>query len=123
MAEINEKKDPVLKFPGRKVSEKEKEFLDQHGNPVPDDGEGKNDKAYPAKNTDNVLNARPHKETDMHNPPVKGGEKKPIQQGTSKLQDFSGFKGSQTSPNRGDNRQGDKTIVRKSESAVKPVKD
>ena len=47
------------------------------------------------------------------------GDKNPIQQGTSKLADKSGFKGSKTPLTRADKTQGDFKPVRLSPSAVK----
>lgn len=47
------------------------------------------------------------------------GDRGPIQQGTSKLADKSGFKGSKTPLTRADNTQGDLKPVRLSPSAVK----
>jgi hypothetical protein len=47
------------------------------------------------------------------------GERPPVAQGTSQLKDpEKGFKGSQTTPNRGDKRQGDMKPVRLSKSSV-----
>ena len=81
---------------------------------------GENDKPYPVKDTDDKLNARKTKQTAKAEPGV-AGEKQTPKQGTSSPSNPFGFKGSQTSPNRGDNRQGDKKPVKTSPSSVKTV--
>lgn len=85
---------------------------------------GPNDKPYPADETDDVLNARDMKQTGMHktDPPAQNGETKPIPQGTSTLNDPSGFRGQQSRTNA--NIQavaGDPKPVKLSPSAVPTV--
>jgi len=69
----------------------------------------KDDKEYPAAGTDDALNARSMGSKDHH---PKNGDRAVVQQGTSKLADQSGFKGSKTPLTRADKTQGDMTPVR-----------
>ena len=75
---INKKKDEL-----RPRSGGEADFAKSQGYPASDEIGGENDREYPAKGTDDVLNARKAKETHAHNNKV-AGERSPIQQGTSK---------------------------------------
>lgn len=82
------------------------------------------DKAYPADETDDVLNAREMKQTGMHKtaPPVQSGETKPIPQGTSTLKDPSGFRGQPSRTNANIRAvAGDPKPVKTSPSAVATV--
>lgn len=73
------------------------------------------DTAYPAKNTDNVLNAKSASQA-THQP--NSGDRGIIKQGTSDLADKSGFKGQQTKTRaNATNVAGDKTPVRGPSSA------
>lgn len=87
----------------------EADFANAHGYPVKVGGP--NDMAYPTDDADDAVNARKMKETDKHDNKVEG-ERAPISQGTSTLNDLSGFKGKQTPPRHGDSRQGDIKPVR-----------
>lgn len=105
------------KVGGKPYADGEKDFADAHGYPVKKGGEY--DQEYPTKNTDDVLNARKAKEVDMDQP----GEKNPVQQGTSKLKDLSGFMGKKTkNMGRGSKTQGDLDIVT-GPSTVKAFKE
>jgi hypothetical protein len=64
---------------------------------------------YPAKNTDNVLNAKTVN-TAKHQP--NNGDRGVIKQGTSDLADKSGFKGQQSKTRANSSNQGDLTPVR-----------
>ena len=79
----------------------EQDFADAHTREVTD---------YPAKKVGGDT-----KETD-HQP--NNGDRAPVQQGTSKLADKSGFKGSKTPLTRADKTQGDMKPVKTSPSAV-----
>jgi len=79
----------------------EQDFADAHTREVTD---------YPAKKVGGDT-----KETD-HQP--NNGDRAPIQQGTSKLADKSGFKGNKTPLTRADKTQGDMKPVKTSPSAV-----
>lgn len=83
----------------------------------PVDATGPHNTPHPS-GSDGVLNARATSKTDKHDPPVPGGDRKIVKQGTSDLKDQSGFKGSQTPTRRGDKREGDIKIVRLSSSSV-----
>jgi hypothetical protein len=73
------------------------------------------DTAYPAKNTDNVLNAKSIGQT-KHQP--NNGDRGVIKQGTSDLADKSGFKGQQSKTRANSaNANGDKVPVRGPSSA------
>jgi hypothetical protein len=67
------------------------------------------DHAYPAKNTDSVLNAKSASQT-KHQP--NSGDQSVIKQGTSDLADKSGFKGQQSKTRANASKQGDLTPVR-----------
>ena len=99
-------------------AEGEKVFAKAHGYPV--DATGPNNTPYPAKDTDDVLNARKTiKTTHKIGPP----ESK-VEQGTSKLPDQSGFKGSRTSTRANSTEtRGDAEVVRTSPSAVKGLQE
>lgn len=105
------------KVGGEPNTDGEKEFAKAHEYPVKKGGEY--DRAYPTKNSDDVLNARKQKEVDMDQP----GEKTPVEQGTSKLKDLSGFKDRKTVARQGDKSEGDNQILRKSPSAVQAFKE
>jgi len=79
----------------------EQDFADAHTREVTD---------YPAKKVGGDT-----KETD-HQP--NNGDRAPVQQGTSKLADKSGFKGNKTPLTRADKTQGDMKPVKTSPSAV-----
>jgi hypothetical protein len=84
----------------------EQDFADAHN---------QHDTAYPAKNTDNVLNAKSASQA-THQP--NSGDRSVIKQGTSDLADKSGFKGQQTKTRANSvNGNGDKTPVRGPSSA------
>jgi hypothetical protein len=84
----------------------EQDFADAHT---------QHDTAYPAKNTDSVLNAKSSSQT-KHQP--NNGDRGVIKQGTSDLADKSGFKGQQTKTRANSvNGNGDKTPVRGPSSA------
>ena len=84
----------------------EQDFADAHT---------QHDTAYPAKNTDSVLNAKSSSQT-KHQP--NNGDRGVIKQGTSDLADKSGFKGQQTKTRANAvNGNGDKTPVRGPSSA------
>lgn len=84
----------------------EQDFADAHT---------QHDTAYPAKNTDSVLNAKSSSQT-KHQP--NNGDRGVIKQGTSDLADKSGFKGQQTKTRANAvNGTGDKTPVRGPSSA------
>lgn len=72
------------------------------------------DHAYPAKNTDNVLNAKSAIQA-KHQPNT--GDRNVIKQGTSDLADKSGFKGQQSKTRANSSKQGDLTPVRGPSSA------
>ena len=74
----------------------------------------KMDHAYPAKNTDNVLNAKSVGQA-KHQP--NNGDKNIVKQGTSDLADKSGFKGQQSKTRANASKQGDLSPVR-SQSSV-----
>jgi len=78
----------------------EQDFVDMHS---------KNDKEYPVAGTDAALNARSMGTKDHH---PQNGDRAIVQQGTSKLADQSGFKGSKTPLTRADKTQGDLKPVR-----------
>ena len=69
----------------------------------------KTDKEYPVADTDATLNARSMGVKDHH---PQNGDRAVVQQGTSKLADRSGFKGSKTPLTRADQTQGDLKPVR-----------
>jgi hypothetical protein len=69
----------------------------------------KTDKEYPVAGTDATLNARSMGVKDHH---PQNGDRAVVQQGTSKLADRSGFKGSKTPLTRADQTQGDLKPVR-----------
>lgn len=98
----------------------EQDFANAHGYPV--DATGPQNRPSPGEGADDVLNARQTKKSEKHEPPVPGGEKSPISQGTSKLKDLSGFSGraSKTRANASA-VAGDVKPVRTSKSAVKTV--
>jgi len=84
----------------------EQDFADAHN---------QHDTAYPAKNTDSVLNAKSASQA-THQP--NSGDRGIIKQGTSDLADKSGFKGQQTKTRANSvNGNGDKTPVRGPSSA------
>ena len=84
----------------------EQDFADAHN---------QHDTAYPAKNTDNVLNAKSASQA-THQP--NSGDRAIIKQGTSDLADKSGFKGQQSKTRANSvNGNGDKTPVRGPSSA------
>lgn len=80
----------------------EKDFYDSHTREVKD---------YPVKSAGGEM-----KQGDHH---PDNGDRSPIQQGTSKLADKSGFKGSKTPLTRADKTQGDFKPLKISPSAVK----
>lgn len=80
----------------------EQDFYDAHTREITD---------YPASNT--------NKETKIADHQPNNGDRATIQQGTSKLSDKSGFKGSKTPLTRADKTQGDFKSVKTSPSAVK----
>jgi len=108
------------KVGGKPKAKGEAEFAAAHGYPVTVKNE--KDEEYPTKNADDVLNARDMKQTDAHKPGLPG-ERTVVQQGNSKMKDFSGFQNNQTKPNRGDKRQGDTKNLRLSSSAVEPISE
>jgi len=73
------------------------------------DAHTQHDTAYPAKNTDNVLNAKSMGQA-KHQP--NSGDRGIIKQGTSDLADKSGFKGQQSKTRANSSKQGDLTPVR-----------
>ena len=73
------------------------------------DSHTQHDTAYPAKNTDNVLNAKSVNQA-THQP--NNGDRGVIKQGTSDLADKSGFKGQQSKTRANSSSQGDLTPVR-----------
>ena len=81
----------------------EQEFADAHTKTITD---------YPVKSPDNSKMS-----SGDHHP--ENGDRSPIQQGTSKLADKSGFKGSKTPLTRADKTQGDFKPVKTSPSAVR----
>ena len=85
----------------------EQEFVDTHTKNITD---------YPVKGSNS-----PKMSTAEHQP--ENGDRSPIQQGTSKLADKSGFKGSRTPLTRADQTQGDSKPVRNSPSAVRSMKE
>ena len=87
-------------------AEGEQQFMDMHTKETQD---------YPVKGTADKVNAGSAEKT-MHQPG--NGDRTPIQQGTSKLADKSGFKGSKTPLTRADKTQGDFKPVKTSPSAV-----
>lgn len=116
---INARKPPMHgKVGGPPKAKGEEEFADENEYPVTTGG--KDDTASPFKNADNVLNARKAKQTSNLSNKVPG-ERSKINQGSSEVKQLAGFKGSQTPPNHGDTRDGDKKPVRTSKSAVSSV--
>jgi hypothetical protein len=85
----------------RPRAEGEKDFYDSHTREVKD---------YPVKSAGGNM-----KQGDHH---PSNGDRSPIQQGTSKLADKSGFKGSKTPLTRADKTQGDFKPLKISPSAV-----
>jgi len=78
----------------------EEDFADAHT---------KDDKEYPAAGTDAALNARSMGNKDTH---PKNGDRDVVSQGTSKLSDQSGFKGSKSKKNAADKEGGETSPVR-----------
>jgi hypothetical protein len=87
-------------------AEGEQHFYDMHDKETED---------YPVKGTSDKVNAGAAAKT-MHQPG--NGDRSPIQQGTSKLPDQSGFKGSKTPLTRADKTQGDMKPVKTAASSV-----
>lgn len=85
----------------------EQDFVDAHTKNITD---------YPVKNADNskISSADHHPEN---------GDRSPVQQGSSKLADKSGFKGSKTPLTRADKTQGDFKPIRNSLSSVTSMKE
>jgi len=86
----------------------EKDFYDAHTREVTD---------YPHKSA----GGEPKGPDADHQP--SNGDRSPIQQGTSKLGDKSGFKGSKTPMTRADKTQGDMKPVRLAPSSVQAFKE
>ena len=86
-------------------AEGEQEFMDAHTRAVKD---------YPVSPNSHNTDDKTSKTT--HQPG--NGDRSPIQQGTSKLADKSGFKGSKTPLTRADKTQGDLKIVKTAPSSV-----
>ena len=86
----------------------EVEFAATQGYPVKVGSE--NDKVYVYPKTDDLLNARKMKQANHSN--TTNGERSVVSQGSSKMNDASGFKDKQMPANYGDKRQGDMKPVR-----------
>ena len=119
-AKMRKKEQPMDGQVGGKPYAKGEEEFAKDMYPANDKVGGPNDRPSPGKGADDAVNARKMKQTAKAEPGV-AGEKTTPKQGTSTTANSFGYKGSQTPPNRGDNRQGDIKPVKTSPSAVKAV--
>lgn len=107
---------------GKPRAKGEREFAKAAtGYPIEDPTDPSINIPYPVKGTDDSLNARDTRKTKKHKPPVPGGEKEIVNQGTSKLPDQSGYKATKSKTRaNADGIAGDTSVVRLSKSAVEP---